>query len=120
MAASTVTVSVSSDNQTFSTGNMLAAILTGTIAANPATYVTGGIACNLAASGLVKAQRPPQLVIVTSLSGWIYAYVNGTTAQNGTLKIFTALGTELGNGVAIPAGNSGDTLTFFVLWLGQN
>lgn len=120
MAASTVTVTVTSDNQTFVIGNMLACILSGTIAANPATYVTGGIVCNLAASGLVKAQRPPQIVIVLSSAGWIYAYVPGTTAQNGTLKIFTALGTELGNGVAIPAGNSGDTLTFLAFWLGQN
>jgi|SRR5579864_4346171 len=120
MPASTVAISVTSDNQTFMIGNMLACILTGTIGANPLTYVTGGIVCNLAAAGLVKAQRPPQLVIILSPAGNLYAFVPGTTSANGLLKIFTAINTELGNGNAIPAANSGETLTFFCLFLGQN
>jgi hypothetical protein len=120
MAASTVTVTILSDNQSFTFGNMFGAILTGTIGANPLTYTTGGIVCNLAAAGLVKAQRPPQFVIVNSLNGNQYAYVNGTTSQNGTLKMFTDFNVEVTNNATIPAANSGDTLTFFAFWLGQN
>lgn len=119
MAVSTVTVSIVGDNQSFTVGNMTEFILTGTIAASPATYTTGGIPCNLAFPALVKAQRPPQFVIVLSLNGWLYTYVNGTTAANGTLKIFTAIGTELGNAATIPAANSSDSLTFRACFLGQ-
>jgi hypothetical protein len=116
MPAATVTVTINSISQSFNFGNMYGAILTGTIGASPLTYTTGGIACSFALP-LVKAQLAPQLVLITSLNGWIYEYVPGTNVANGTLKIFTALGTELTNGNAIPAGNSGDTLTFLAIWL---
>lgn len=119
MAVATVAISIVGANQAFTTGNMTEFILTGTITASPATYTTGGIPCNLAAPALVKAQRPPQFVDIISANGWFYAYINGSNSTNGTLKIFTALGTELANNAAIPAGNSGDTLTFRACFLGM-
>jgi len=90
----------------------------GTVAidANPATYATGGIVMNLS-HPLVKAQGPPIVVYVQGIGGLFYAFVPGSTVSNGLLKLFTAVGTELGNGVAIPAGNSGDTITFEGSWI---
>jgi len=119
MAAAVATVSVASLNQTTMIGgNLYSVIGTLSINANPATYTTGGIVCSLS-HPLIKAQRPPQFVDILSVNGNLYTYIPGTNISNGLLKIFTAIGTELGNGVAIPATNSGDTINFQALWLGM-
>lgn len=116
MATAKVTVTVTDTDKE---GRYLKVLGTLAISANPDTYVTNGLTVNLN-DPLIKASRAPKQVAVRSQSGWIYAFVPGSDNTNGKLKIFTALGTELGNGVAIPAGNSGDTLTFEAFFLGQN
>jgi hypothetical protein len=100
-------------------GNLFQATGTVTIDANPATYVAGGIALNLA-QDLVKAQRPPVYWDFQSQAGFSYAYVPGADVTSGKLKIFTGDGTELGNGANIPAGNSGDVIQAQFQWIGMN
>jgi hypothetical protein len=119
MAVATAIPTVLSDNQIWTAGTMMHVLGSIALQASPATYVTGGLTLNFNVA-LIKAQRVPQRVNIWSQNGYIYSYVPGTDNTNGTMKIFTAIGTELGNGVAIPAGNSGDTITFEGIWLGQN
>jgi hypothetical protein len=88
-----------------------------TMLANPNLYVVGGIAFSLG-NPLIKASRVPLMVSFVSQSGQYYAYVPGTTVANGKMKLFSAFGTELG-AVAIPAANSGDTITFQASWRGM-
>lgn len=99
----------------------------GTIAidASPAAYVTGGIALSFLQAA-IKAQRVPKYVSVKGIGGYIYSYVNGTTAGDGLLRIFAqtsgaSAGDPLGQlaASAIPAGVSGDTITFEAVWDGQ-
>ena len=116
MAAATVTVSVV---DTWFDGKYLHVIATLAIQANPATYVTGGLTVNLN-DPKIKAQRAPKYVDVTSQSGNLYAFIAGSNNTNGLLKLFSAVNTEVGNGVAIPAANSGDTITCEFYFLGQN
>jgi len=100
--------------------------VTGTLAigASPLTYATGGIVLNFLQSA-IKASRTPLNVVVRGISGFIYAYVKGTDASNGLLKIFVQDAVaanplaEMANALAIPAGASGDTITFEAEWLGM-
>lgn len=99
------------------------------ITANPDTYATGGLTLNfaLAAAGFqkVKASRVPLAVRVNGNNGWTYAYVPGTTASDGKLKIFTtgaaaqAALVEMTNATVIPATVSGDTINFQGVWRGM-
>ena len=89
------------------------------ITANPSTYTTGGLILDLN-DPQIKAQRTPLEVVISSQAGNIYNYVPGTNNTNGTIKLFTALSTELGNGVAIPTTNSSDVITFHARFLGMN
>lgn len=119
MAVAIAHIAVPDMNSVWFDGRMLFVLGTLTIDANPATYVTGGIACSFS-HPLVKAQRVPKVIWFNSPSGSIYTYIPGTNVSNGLLKIFTGVNTELGNGVAIPAVNSGETVQFEGQWLGQN
>lgn len=116
MAAAVATISLTDPRQVWYDGRMLRAIFNLSITAGPATYTTGGIACSLA-HPLIKAQGAPIRVTFTSSNDMEYYFVPGTTIANGLLKIFTAIGTELGAGVAIPAANSGDTIQCEGKWL---
>lgn len=119
MATATVAITVTNLDSTWSDGKMYHVYGTLTLTASPATYLTGGLPVNFA-SPLIKATRAPKIVNLNSQNGYIYSYVPGTDNTNGLLKIFTAIGTELGNAVAIPAGNSGDVIQFEAIFLGQN
>jgi hypothetical protein len=115
MAQATVAVTVS---RVWSDGVMLNVLGTLAVSAGPDTYATNGLTVNLN-DPLIKAQRAPLFAAIYSSGGYTYYFTPGSNNTNGKLKIFTALGTELGNGVAIPAGNSGDTVTFHARFLGQ-
>jgi len=102
----------------------------GTIAitANPDTYASNGLTLDFTriASGspTVKASRVPMRVDINAPSGYVYQYVNGTTARDGKIKILTGAAaqsalTELTNGAAIPAGVSGDTINFRAAFRGM-
>jgi hypothetical protein len=125
MAASVATVSVLSDNQTWSDGQMMHYLGTVSIGAAPLTYTIGGIVMSLALP-LIKSVRVPQKMHVYGQLGYVYAYVNGTDNTNGLLKIFVQDGVsgnplkEVANGLVIPAGVSGDTIGFEAIFLGQN
>jgi len=80
------------------------------IGASPGTYTAGGILLNFNQSQ-IKATRIPIFVTIQGQSGYEYAYVNGTNASNGKLKILTTAATEVTAG-AMPAGVSGDTIQF--------
>lgn len=118
MANAVATIAVSSMDQTWFDGKMFHVLGTVTIGASPLDYVSGGIAMSLS-HPLIKAQRAPQAVYINSQNGYTYAYVPGADVTTGLLKIFTALGVEL-TVTTIPAGNSGDTITFEAIFLGQN
>lgn len=92
----------------------------GTLAvdASPATYVTGGIALSFFQAA-IKASRTPLAVNVVGIAGYKYEYVAGVDASTGKLIIRAqtsgaAAGDPLGElaASAIPAGVSGDTITF--------
>lgn len=86
------------------------------ISASPATYAPGGIVCNFL--GKIPSNRIPSFVQINGISGFTYAYVPGTDASNGLVKVFveTAVGTNTPlsehTTAAIVAGVSGDTITF--------
>jgi len=91
--------------------------------ANPAVYVTGGITLNFLQSA-IKAQRTPLRVAVSGTGGFVYSYVKGSDASNGKLKIFVqdaVAANPLAEIAAagIPAGVSGDTITFEAYFRGQ-
>ena len=119
-AIATLTVGNSWDDIKYVVGGTVA------ITASPATYTAGGIAFNLNQSD-VKASRTPSDVQIQGVSGYIYSYVKGSDNSNGKLKIFAQtsgaaeddpLG-ELTDGAAIPAGVSGDTISFQGRWKGM-
>jgi hypothetical protein len=94
------------------------------ISASPATYTTGGIAFNLDVP-LIKASRTPSWVEIFGISGYTYVYVKGVDNSTGLLKIFVQDGiagnplAEMANALAIPAGVSGDTISFYAIWKGM-
>lgn len=98
-----------------------------TFSPSPATYTTGGIVCNLNVNPLVKAARAPLFVSVSGRSGYIYAYVPGSNAQTGLLRIFAqtsgaAAGDPLGqltDGSAIPAAVTADSIHWHGIWRGM-
>lgn len=94
------------------TGRFERHIGTVAIQASPATYATGGLALSFLNES-VKSNNPAQQVSIYSVagSGYVYAY----NASTGKVQIFQSAGSaaplaELGNGSAIPAGVSGDTI----------
>ena len=79
------------------------------------TYVTGGFPLNFTQAGL-KATRAPIWVDIQGSSGYVYAYVPGTTAANGKIMVRQE-GTAGGPAgelpaAAFPAGVAGDTINF--------
>jgi hypothetical protein len=74
---------------------------------------------------MLKLKELLQMYRFRGISGYVYAYVKGTDNSNGLIKIFVQDGTatnplaELGNGTAIPAGVSGDTISFQGRWKGM-
>lgn len=122
MSNAAATVTVTDERFTFSFGNKYRALGSITISASPAVYVTGGIAMNFLVP-LIKATRTPLVVYVQGQSGYIYSYIPGADASAGLLKIFqqsaaTSALTEI-PASAIPAGVSGDTITFDALFHGM-
>lgn len=94
------------------------------ISANPATYATGGLVCNLEIP-LIKASRAPLYGQIAGQSGFVYVWVPGTDASNGKIKIFVQDAVaanplaEMANALAIPAGVSGDTIQGFFVFYGM-
>lgn len=89
------------------------------VAASPGTYSAGGITCPLNIYA-IKATRLPLRLSIGGQSGYVYKYIPGTTLANGKLKILTGAAaqsplTELSAG-AMPAGISGDVITFEGEW----
>lgn len=123
MAAAIVTVTVGTTGWADSKYHHFLQLAVG---ASPATYTTGGIACNFDVA-LVKASRTPSIVFVYGISGYVYSYVKGTDNSNGLLKIFAQTASaaagdplgELANSSAIPAGVSGDTILAYAIWKGM-
>lgn len=119
-AIATLTVGNSWDDIKYFVGGTIA------ITASPATYTAGGIAINLNQSD-VKASRTPSDIQIQGISGYIYSYVKGSDNSNGLLKIFAQTNAaaedaplgELTDASAIPAGVSGDTISFFGRWKGM-
>lgn len=125
MANAVALVSLTDERNTWVAGDKYFVVGTVTISASPATYVGGGLVMNFL-TALIKASRVPIAVFVYGISGYIYSYVAGTDASNGLLKVFVqdAVATnpllEMANALAIPAGLSGDTITFMAIFTGQN
>jgi hypothetical protein len=122
MALSTAVVSVTDDRNTFAMGQKFAVIGTIAIGASPLTYAAGGIVMSLFGA-LIKASRTPDMVIVQGQSGYVYVYVPGSDGSNGLLKVFqqsaaTSALTEVPT-AAVPAGVSGDTITFLAIFKGM-
>lgn len=106
-------------------------IVQGTIAidASPATYAQNGLTVDFTGQEAIKSSQPPTRVKVWSMQPaasptstlYFYRFNPGTAMNNGKLQIFVQDGTlndplqEVGNGVAIPAGVSGDTI-YFEAW----
>lgn len=95
------------------------------VGASPGTYTIGGILLNLN-QALVKASRTPISVTITGIAGYIYEYIKGTDNSNGKLMIraqtnAAAAGDPLGElaASAIPAGVSGDTITYTASYAGN-
>jgi hypothetical protein len=125
MAAAVATPTVQDIKHTWVAGDAYFVHATITISASPATYTSGGIVCNLLIP-LIKASRTPRMVQVQGISGYTYAYIKGTDASNGLLKVLVQDGVsqdplaELTNAGAIPAGVSGDTIEALIIFGGQN
>lgn len=129
MAASVATATVNgsySDSRYHAWGTLA-------IGASPLTYTSGGIACTFVpTSGFstptnkpLLASVVPDFVIVEGLAGYTYSYIPGATLGAGLLKILVQDGVsqnplaELTTNSAIPAGVSGDTVTFIGQWPGM-
>ena len=117
-AVATLTVGNSWADQKYWVGGTVA------ISASPATYTAGGIPFNLNQSA-VKASRTPSDVQIQGTGGYIYSYIKGSDNSNGLLKVFVqdAVATnpliEMADALAIPAGLSGDTISFQGRWKGM-
>lgn len=123
MAAATATLTVARQwtDSNYNVGGTVA------ISASPATYTTGGIVFNLNQAD-VKASRTPSDIEIHAISGYVYRYVKGTDNSNGLLRIYVPKVTgaaaddpmiELTSALAIPAGVSGDTISFQARWKGM-
>ena len=131
MSAAVVTVTLTDERNSWVSGDKYFALLNFAISASPATYTTGGIACNLFLP-LLKATRTPLILFVegeglgTTGTLFVYKYVPGSDASTGLLKIFTSNGAgpaglaEFTSGGTIPADVSGDTITALAIFTGQN
>ena len=127
MASATATVTVNTYPKGLTSDQRFLHVF-GTIAisASPATYTTGGLALNFnplsnGENGFIQLDVPnttPVQVYIDSVGGGLFEY--GWNKANNTIQIFAASAgaagsapfAELGNGVAIPAGVSGDTIAF--------
>ena len=92
-------------------------IIDGTVAisASPGTYVTNGLPISFVNEQLKVATAKPAAVSFSGLAGYVYVY----DYAHATIRIFeTGNATtgvplqELANALAMPAGVSGDTITF--------
>ena len=127
MPAAVATVTVATINQTWKSDKMFVVWGTVAISADPATYTTDGIVMSFA-HPLIKASRTPVIVNVRGIAGYIYSYIKGTDAFNGLLRVFAQTNAaaedaplgQLTGAAAIPAGVSGDTITFEATFLGMN
>lgn len=122
-AVATISISKTSNDQAFE-------YVYGTVAigASPLTYTAKGLVMSFASQDQIKATSAPLAVFVFSAAPagagaanlYVYNFNPGTTQANGYLQIFTGAAaqtalTELSNG-SIPAGVSGDTITFFAIF----
>lgn len=78
-------------------------------------YTTGGDTLSLA--GLIPGSATiPTWGEITSVAGYVYSYVNGTTQANGKMKVFVATTTGANiplaehTAAAYAAGVTGDTI----------
>lgn len=125
MATATATVTITPVGGVTVDSTKALEVVYGTIAisASPATYAQHGLTLNFS-QDLIKSGLAPLWVDVqssppagTSPSGYVYLFCPGTTPANGRLAIFQAAGSaapdvELSDASAIPAGVSGDVITF--------
>ena len=123
MSAAIAAVSMTDERYSFVAGNKYFVVGQVAISASPATYTQGGIAMNMFIP-LLKATMTPIFVIIQGQSGYVYIYIPGADASAGLLKILTGAAaqsalTELTNGANIPAGVSGDTITFLAIFNGM-
>ncbi len=95
------------------------------ISGTPAVYVANGIVMNMNQNN-IHASTPPIQVKVWGISGYLYAFIPGTTNANGLLRIFaqTASASEddpLGQLTAttMPAAVVSDTIQFEAIYYGQ-
>ena len=124
MAAAVATFSITDNRYTWSAGSKYIALGTLAISASPATYTTGGIACNLFNAEL-KASRFPWYAEIIGQTGYVYKYIPGVDASAGLLKIFVQDGVsgnplaEMANTTVIPAAVSGDSIQAFLIFQGM-
>lgn len=119
-AVATPTVTSSYDDQVYKVQGTLA------IDASPATYLTGGLVMNMNIP-LIKASRTPLQVTIQGIAGYQYSYVAGSDNSNGKVEVRAQTASaseddplgELASTVAIPAGVSGDTISFSATWKGM-
>ena len=122
------TAVLTDERNTWVSGNKYFAAGTFSISADPAVYVTGGIAASLFLP-LIKATFTPLLVWVegqgsgTSGKLFVYRYIPGADASLGLLKILEQDGStgglvEIGES-AIPADVSTDTISFYAIFNGM-
>jgi len=92
-------------------------IIDGTVAISPSpgTYVTNGLPISFTNEQLKVVSTKPAAVSFSGLAGYVYVY----DYTHATIRIFeTGNATtgvplqELANALAMPAGVSGDTITF--------
>lgn len=123
-AAAIATLTIPDERYTWVSGNKYTIIGNLTITASPATYTTGGIACNLY-SPLVKATLTPVRVYIDGESGYTYKYIPGSDASQGLLQIYVqdAIAynplAQIVGGDTIPAGVSGDTILLEAVFNGM-
>lgn len=118
MAVATTTVT---KTQEMVMGKLYVVYGTIAVSANPDTYAAGGLNLNLALAK-AKTNRVPLSVTLTGKSGYVYEYVNGTSASNGKMKVrFCADSNPLVEipSAAIPAAVSNDVISYKVEFLGQ-
>lgn len=103
----------------FKVGRTIQVFGTIAITASPATYATGGLVCDF--SGKIPGcKKAPLNVEVNGINGFWYSFAYGSGINNGKLLAYVATSvgggnlpqTEATNAAAIPAGISGDTISF--------
>jgi len=99
----------------------------GTVAvgATPLEYATGGLIMSFAIPA-VKATRPPKIVLVHGVAGFVYEYIDGADARLGKLIIraqtnAAAEDAPLGElaVAAIPAAVAADVIKFYAIFEGM-